>query len=114
LNNAIMGTWVDGSLAWTGVEEDMTIHQHDFSLPAMEMSDSYWDKVMTMINQFPFEKVAQTRYVHISFGSLSCLLALIVISQVWYESWRAQQLSGQADLRYVVAGAAIGVNLTID
>jgi hypothetical protein len=70
-------------------------------LPSMEMSEHSWNKTLSIINQLALRQVQQLRFMHIGFGSLSCFMALLVIGRVWYDSWRAQQMSVRLHPRFV-------------
>jgi hypothetical protein len=75
------------------IQDGMKIIRFGIDLPAMTMSQSSMNRTLEIINSFALKQVQQLRYMHIGFGSLSCFMALLMVVRVWYDSWRAQQMS---------------------
>jgi hypothetical protein len=82
-------------------QDGMDLMRNGLDLPSMEMSGSSMNKTLSIINHLGLHEVQVLRYVHIGAGSLSCFMALLVICRIWYDSWRAQQLSVRLHPRYV-------------
>lgn len=77
----------------------MEMARYGIDIPSYEMSHDAMNHTLDMINKLSLSDVQTLRYIHIGFGCWSCALALMVIGRVWYDSWRAQQLSGERQPR---------------
>ncbi|TID19981.1 gb [Venturia nashicola] len=46
-----------------------------------------------IVDGLVLDKIQQVRYMHIAFGAVSILLVAYIILRIWYDSWRASQLT---------------------
>ena len=53
--------------------------------------------LMAIVASLEMEKVVDSRIVQISLGSLSAVMAIIVIFRIWRDSWRSIKLNAREE-----------------
>jgi len=61
-----------------------------------------FNRTRSIVEDLVLNNVRAVRYQHIGLGAFSIALATIIAARIWYDSWRASQLTAKLRPRYDV------------